>query len=148
MIVELGLTALSGGHMEVGARDGRAGHRRLGRARRLIADLLAESDGPLTADAVIAALPEIHPSSVYRSLNVLEELGYVRHVHLAHGAALYEVANRVSSVRHLVCEVCGQTVAVPLKVLDPLRKRLEREFGFVLDSTHFAITGRCSTCER
>jgi Fe2+ or Zn2+ uptake regulation protein len=136
------------GHMDVQTGDGRTANRRLGRARRQIADLLADSDGPLTADAVIAALPDVHPSSVYRSLNVLEELGYVRHVHLAHGAALYEVANRVSSVRHLVCEVCGHTVAVPLKVLEPLRKRLERDFGFVLDSTHFAITGRCTTCER
>jgi Fur family transcriptional regulator, ferric uptake regulator len=126
----------------------RSGNRRLGRARRLIAEVLAAQNGPITADGIIALLPDVHPSSVYRSLNVLEDLGYVRHVHLAHGAALYELANRVSSVRHLVCEVCGRTVEIPLKLLESLRRRIEKDYDFVLDSTHFAITGRCATCER
>jgi Fur family transcriptional regulator, ferric uptake regulator len=120
----------------------------MGRARRQVAELLAEHSGALSAESIIERLPEVHPSSVYRTLNVLEELGVVRHVHLAHGAALYELADRASSVRHLVCEVCGRTVEVPLRTIEPLRRKIEKEYDFVLDSAHFAMTGRCSGCIR
>jgi Fur family transcriptional regulator, ferric uptake regulator len=113
-----------------------------------VAELLAEKSAAMTAEGIMECLPEVHPSSVYRTLNVLEELGYVRHVHLAHGAALYELADRVSTVRHLVCELCGRTVEVPLRTIEPLRRKIEKEYGFVLDSAHFAMTGRCSGCVR
>jgi Fur family ferric uptake transcriptional regulator len=126
----------------------RSGNRRIGRARRQITEFLAEHPGPVTADHIIEHLPDVHPSSVYRALNVLEELGYVRHVHLAHGAALYELTDHMSSVRHLVCEVCGRTTEVPAQVLDELRSRIEHDYDFVLDSGHFALTGRCLTCAR
>ena len=126
----------------------RSGNRRIGRARRRVVDLLARQAGPVSAEALISQLPVVHPSSVYRTLNVLQELGYIRHVHLAHGAALYEVTNRVSTVRHLVCEVCGNTIEIPSHVLEPLRRRIERDYGFILDSGHFALPGRCLTCTR
>ena len=126
----------------------RSGNRRIGRARRRVVEALASQPGPISAEGLIELVADVHPSSVYRSLNVLEELGYVRHVHLAHGAALYELTDRVATVRHLVCEVCGETIQIPAHVLDPLRRRLEREYGFILDSGHFALPGRCTGCER
>jgi Fur family ferric uptake transcriptional regulator len=94
----------------------RSGNRRIGRARRQITEFLGDHDGPVTAEDIIDHLPDVHPSSVYRALNVLEELGYVRHVHLAHGAALYELTDQISTVRHLVCEVCGHTTEVPTRL--------------------------------
>jgi Fur family ferric uptake transcriptional regulator len=126
----------------------RSGNRRIGRARRQITEFLGDHAGPVTAEDIIDHLPGVHPSSVYRALSVLEELGYVRHVHLAHGAALYELTDQISTVRHLVCEVCGHTTEVPTRLLDPLRRRIERDYDFVLDSGHFALTGRCATCAR
>ena len=126
----------------------RTGNRRVGRARRQITDFLAQHDGPVTAEDIVGYLPDVHASSVYRALKVLEELGYIRHVHLAHGAALYELADEISAVRHLVCEGCGHTTEIPTDLLDPLRRRIEEQYGFVLDSGHFALTGRCAGCLR
>jgi Fur family ferric uptake transcriptional regulator len=126
----------------------RSRNHRIGKARRRIVDAVAALDGPVTAEQLIETLPDIHPSSIYRSLGVLEELGYLRHTHLAHGPAVYELKDRVSTVRHLVCEVCGRTIQIPSSLLDPLRRRIEREHGFVLDSDHFAMAGRCSGCVR
>jgi Fur family ferric uptake transcriptional regulator len=126
----------------------RHANRRLGRARRLVIEALASQPGPVTAEQLATLLPDVHASSVYRSLHVLEELGSVRHIHLAHGPALYEPTERVSSVRHAVCEVCGHSFQIPTAVLDQLRRRVERDYGFVLDSDHFALPGRCAGCSR
>jgi Fur family ferric uptake transcriptional regulator len=126
----------------------RSENRRMGRARREVVELLATQPGPVTAEGVSELLPDVHPSSVYRTLHVLEELGYVRHVHLAHGPALYELTDRAAKMRHLVCEVCGRTVPIPVRLLEPLQRRLERDYDFVLDSGHFALVGRCVACAR
>ena len=106
---------------------------------------LGSAPGPVTAEALAAQLPGVHVSSVYRSLNVLEDLGLVRHTHLAHGAALYELERGPATV-HLVCEVCGRDVAVAAELFDPVRERVLAEHDFVLSAHHFAVVGRCTTC--
>jgi Fe2+ or Zn2+ uptake regulation protein len=122
--------------------------RRLGAARRQVIDAVAAHDGPVSAEQLAEELPEIHVSSIYRSLNMLEELGLVRHVHLSHGPAVFEVADRATAVRYLVCEVCGRAVAVSAEVFASLHRKIEREHDFLLDSGHFALSGRCVSCER
>jgi len=118
----------------------------MGSARRQVIEILGSLDGPVTAETVAARLPDIHVSSVYRSLNLLEELGVVRHVHLAHGPALYELTDVADAIRHLACERCGRDVVVPTALFDDLRVVIERDYGFVMDGGHFAIPGRCSGC--
>jgi Fur family transcriptional regulator, ferric uptake regulator len=118
----------------------------MGAARRQVIDVLDGVDGPITAEEVASRLPEVHVSSVYRSLNVLEELGVVRHVHLAHGPARYELTDVADQVRHLACERCGRDVVVPAALFDDLRATVELKYGFVMDSGHFAIPGRCRDC--
>ena len=124
----------------------RAAGLRMGSARRQVIDVLSELEGPVTAEDVAARLPDVHVSSVYRSLNVLEELGVVRHVHLAHGPALYELTDVAARIRHLACERCGRDVVVPSALFDELRTTIEREYGFVMDGGHFAIPGWCVEC--
>ena len=88
-----------------------AGHS-VGRTRTAVVDAVRRRQGAFTADELAADVPDVHVSTVYRTLGLLEEIGAVRHVHLSHGPALYESAAS-DEVRHLVCEVCGRHVAVP-----------------------------------
>jgi Fur family ferric uptake transcriptional regulator len=118
-----------------------AGHS-VGRTRAAVVSAVRAQPSAFTADELAAAVPDVHVSTVYRTLGLLEEIGAVRHVHLSHGPALYEHAAS-AEVRHLVCEVCDRHVAVPSDVFDAVRERLAREFDFVLDGSHFAIVGRC-----
>lgn len=118
-----------------------AGHS-VGRTRTTVVDAVRAQRTAFTADELAAAVPDVHVSTVYRTLALLEEIGAVRHVHLSHGPALYEHAAS-AEVRHLVCEVCDRHVAVPAEVFDAVRGRLAEEYGFVLDGSHFAIVGRC-----
>ncbi len=129
---------------DLGARL-RSEGKRLGHARRRVLEALEAADGPVTAEDVAVQLPDVHVSSVYRSLNVLGELGLVEHTHLAHGAALYELSSSTPTV-HLVCEVCGRDESVPAELFDPVRERLRDEHQFVLFANHFALVGQCTAC--
>jgi Fur family ferric uptake transcriptional regulator len=114
----------------------------LGRTRLAVVAAVRAMPSAFTADELAAAVPAVHVSTVYRNLALLEEIGAVRHLHLSHGPALYEHGDS-EDVRHLVCEVCDRHVAVPSDVFAAARRRIERDYGFLLDGSHFAIVGRC-----
>ena len=129
---------------EIVERLREAGHS-VGRTRTAVVSAVRDQRGAFTADELALAVPDVHVSTVYRTLALLEDIGAVRHVHLSHGPALYESAAS-ADVRHLVCEVCDRHVTVPSTVFDSARRRLEKDFDFVLEGSHFAIVGRCRDC--
>ena len=87
----------------------------------------------------------VNISTVYRTLELLEEIGLVRHTHLGHGAPTYSVATDDDHV-HLVCRDCGGVEEAPPQVLAEVVERLAAERGFTVDVGHFAVFGRCRTC--
>lgn len=118
--------------------------------RRAVIAALAAGDDHVTADVlaarVAAATPEVHLSTVYRTLDALEQLGVVTHVHLGHGRAVYHLTDSLH--HHAACEVCGAVVHLPDDVLDDVERRVRHETGFELDAHHFALVGRCAGCRR
>lgn len=117
--------------------------------RALLEALLAAEGHHLTAQDLAAtvqrAVPDVHLSTVYRSLESLEEMGIVDHAHLGHGRAVYHLADEPH--QHLVCERCEQVVEVPDDVFAELAGTLQRAYGFVIRAHHFAVVGRCAACE-
>jgi Fur family ferric uptake transcriptional regulator len=120
---------------------------RITRARREICAVLASApeDHLSAADIAERTGRSIDPSTVYRTLETLEALGLVSHVHLGHGAGAYHLSP-VASHHHLVCERCGQTADVPLGELRTAIAAVTEPHGFVADDSHFAIVGRCREC--
>ncbi len=124
-----------------------AGGRRTA-SRQAIVEAVVEARGHLTAeqiaDTVQARFPSVNLSTVYRTLEALEELRVVDHVHLGHGRAVYHLTDQTH--QHLFCEHCERVEEVPVTKLRPLFGMLERQYGFELDRRHFAIVGRCRSC--
>jgi Fur family transcriptional regulator, ferric uptake regulator len=89
----------------------------------------------------------VNISTVYRTLELLEELGLVSHAHLGHGAPTYHLADRHHHM-HLVCRDCGAVLEADITVADVLIDKLRASFGFETDMKHFAIFGRCADCSR
>jgi Fur family ferric uptake transcriptional regulator len=116
--------------------------------RRAIITALLEADDHVTADALVDAVrsaqPEIHLSTVYRTVETLTELGVINHVHIGHGPAVYHLAD--DSHHHLVCDGCGAIIELPANAFDALVRRVERDYGFRLDAHHFALGGHCRNC--
>lgn len=88
--------------------------------------------------------PTVNITTVYRTLDLLERLGLVRHTHLGHGAPTYS-ADEHEHV-HLVCHRCGRVEEAPCELLDELAGTLRREYGFDLDGSHLALSGACRDC--
>jgi Fe2+ or Zn2+ uptake regulation protein len=126
----------------------RASGVRITAARRAVVEALVAADDHVTADdlaaAVASAAPDVHLSTVYRTLDALEKLGVVTHVHLGHGRAVYHLTDHLH--QHAVCEACGHVVELPDDVMRDVQTRVRRETGFQLDPHHFALVGRCAHC--
>jgi Fur family ferric uptake transcriptional regulator len=105
--------------------------------------------GHATPDDVCAEVQRtargVNISTVYRTLELLEELELVEHTHLGHGAPTYSPVGEVDHL-HLVCRDCGGVTEADVTVADALVGSLRAEHGFDTDVKHFAIYGRCAAC--
>ena len=110
-----------------------------------------EKLGHGTPDEILAEVQQhasaVNVSTVYRTLEVLEELGLIRHAHLSDRAPTYHsVTDHVHF--HLVCRNCHRVISVDPDVVAPFASRLREEQGFTIDVGHLAIFGECVECEQ
>ncbi|HEX2851228.1 MAG TPA: transcriptional repressor [Acidimicrobiales bacterium] len=128
--------------------DVRASGGRMTTARRALVTALVAADGHVTADDLAEVVqrnhPDVHRSTIYRTLDALEQLGIVDHVHLGHGRAVYHLTD--DRHQHLVCEACGHVTEAPDELFAALAAALRTEYGFVIRPNHFAVLGRCRAC--
>ena len=127
----------------------RSSGKRLTPQRELILRAV-DSLGHATPDEVLAEVRKqssaINISTVYRTLEVLEELGLVKHAHLSDRAPTYHsVAGHEHF--HLVCRNCHRVISLEAGVLEPLLERLRTDHGFTADVGHLTVFGRCDQCE-
>jgi Fur family ferric uptake transcriptional regulator len=122
---------------------------RVSAARRLVLEALFAADAPVTAEAIAAGLDGRLPSSdlasVYRNLDTLEEIGLVRHFHVAHGAGKYALAAR-SQAGYAACERCGAHMPLDHGTVAQVATILRDACGYEPQLVHFPIVGRCPEC--
>src|SRR5579863_10459474 len=84
-------------------------------ARQSILEALLGSENHVTAEGIATEVnrrfPSVDVSTVYRTLDTLEQLGVIDHTHLSHGPAIFHLAE--DDHQHLVCERCGRVDEVP-----------------------------------
>jgi len=106
--------------------------------------------GHATPDEVLSAVHEesqaVNVSTVYRTLELLEELGLVRHAHLTDRAPTYHSTATPAHV-HLVCRHCHRLIEVAPEVVEPLTETLRESHGFTTDVGHLTIFGLCADCD-
>ncbi len=97
-----------------------------------------------TPDQVAEAVSGVDLTTVYRTLETLEQIGLLAHTHLGHGAPSYRLAD--DDHVHVVCHHCASVVDAPSGLADALAARLDQERGFMLDRSHFTVFGTCASC--
>jgi Fur family ferric uptake transcriptional regulator len=105
--------------------------------------------GHATPDQVHAEVSKtaagVNITTVYRTLELLENLGLVTHAHLSHGAPTYHGVSDPQHV-HLVCRACGHIDEISPELLEPLAATLKQEQSFIVDIGHVAFFGLCAGC--
>ena len=118
--------------------------------RATVVRVLAESDGHLTGAELVercrAADERVIPSTVYRTLDALEDFGLVRHAHGAGGREEYHV-QPATLHGHRYCDRCGRHWNI-----EPGSREARAVTGafrvddFDVDLSHVVVVGRCASC--
>ena len=122
--------------------------------QKILQTFVDHQEEHLSAEDVYSLLqvdsPDIGLATVYRSLEMLEELGFLHRIEFGDGKSRYELATGDSphAHHHLICLACGTV----LEFGDDLMETLE---GFVSRTADFEITdhqvkfyGYCSDCRK
>jgi Fur family ferric uptake transcriptional regulator len=117
--------------------------------RRVLLDVLAKSDGHVTGAELVercrAADPSTVPSTVYRTLDVLEELGIVRHAHGVDGREEFHVLPATDH-GHLHCLECRRSWEIDEREATALVAAMRADRGFAVELSHLSVAGVCREC--
>jgi Fur family ferric uptake transcriptional regulator len=117
--------------------------------RRVLIEVLSQTRGHVTGVELIKRCREVDPatipSTVYRTLDVLERLGMVKHCHGAGGREEFHILP-AEEHGHLYCRVCRRSWDIPVDEAAALVASLESSRGFEVDLSHVTVVGRCADC--
>ena len=124
---------------------------RLTPQRMMILSAIENSDDHISAEEIytqiVAKYPNVNISTVYRTLELLKQLGLVTETDLGGGRVRYHPADK-GHHHHLVCQECGATIDLDESVTASLKDTLLRKYKFIADLRHLAIFGRCVNCQK
>ncbi|MGD9852137.1 MAG: Fur family transcriptional regulator [Nitrospirales bacterium] len=126
--------------------------RRVTRTRQAVLGLLERTAQPLSATEIFEQLQTenvaIDLVTVYRTVHVLKELGFVAQIELHHeGQARYEIKEGREHHHHIQCQICGAIVDLLLCPLKKITKLIESQTKFIVDDHTLEFTGLCPRCQ-
>ncbi len=117
--------------------------------RRTLIEVLSRTDGHVTGSELVDRCRDVDPgtipSTVYRTLDVLEELGLVQHGHGADGREEFHVGPE-GVHGHLHCATCGGRWEIRAGAARSIVDALRSSDGFEVDLSHVTVVGRCAAC--
>mgnify|MGYP006306528351 CR=1 FL=1 len=126
-----------------------SGHR-VTAARRAVIDVLQHSDVPLPPQDIFTRGQQIYQAlglvTVYRTLEMLSDMGLVRRVHHRDECQGY-VFTSPGHYHHVVCRCCGGVVEFPGEDdIQALIARVEATTGYCIDGHLLQLSGLCPHC--
>lgn len=123
---------------------------RLTPQREMILSVMHDVEGLATAEGIYAQVraltSAVDISTIYRTLDLLQELDIVAYVDPGDGQRRYELLGVHGPHVHLVCTSCGKVSGIDLREAGPLAERLWVDHAFVADLDHLSIPGLCRVC--
>ena len=123
---------------------------RLTPQREIILSVLHDLEGLATAEEIYARVQAqsaaIDISTVYRTLELLQEFHMLTAIDLGDGQRRYELLGVHGEHSHMQCQTCGKLVGVEAGELQALADHLQAAYGFTLDVAHLTLPGQCQAC--
>lgn len=120
--------------------------------REAILKTLYENPNHFTPENLYLLVKENYPelstgiTTVYRTLNLLEENGLVTSISLGVQGKMFEIANKPHH-DHLICTKCGKIVEFENEKIEQLQEEIAKEYGFVLKVHIMQLYGLCRECQ-
>ena len=134
--------------MDMSSRLSERGYR-LTPQRLMVVQAVEAADSHISAEEIYLQIRAIYPhmniSTVYRTLELLGELGLVTETDMGDGRVRYHSIGK-GQHHHLVCQRCGATIDVEESILSPLWAEIGERYDFEVDMKHLAFFGICSKC--
>jgi len=122
---------------------------RLTPQRLMVVKAVEEADRHISAEEIYlqvrARYPHMNISTVYRTLELLSELGLVTETDMGDGRVRYHSIGK-GHHHHLVCEKCGAIIDVEESMLTPLWNEIGQRYDFEVNMKHLALFGLCAKC--
>lgn len=92
--------------------------------------------------------PEVGMSTIYRTVQILEEMGYITKRNFDDGFARYEMCefDEKHWHHHLICLKCGKVIEMQDDYLEMLEKEIEEKKRFIIMNHELKVYGYCSDC--
>ncbi|HEY2848854.1 MAG TPA: Fur family transcriptional regulator [Gemmatimonadaceae bacterium] len=119
--------------------------------RLAIADLLLNSGRHLSAEDVVAGVArnglKVGTATVYRTIDVLLESGYLVEQNRGEGFRRFEANRDLPHHEHLLCTVCGRVTEFSEPALERMTHRVADAHGYVRERHRLVIYGTCADCQ-
>ena len=123
--------------------------------RRAVLDILMQNSGEHLSTEEIYSLvkekfPEIGLATVYRTVQLFEELRIVNRLNFDDGCSRFElyVDNENHHHHHLICEKCNRVLEVENDLLEDIESEIERKYNFKVKNHKVTFYGHCQECEK
>lgn len=93
---------------------------------------------------------EIGLATVYRSLELLSDLGILQKMEFGDGCSRYEVNTTDPAHHHhhhLICTKCGKVIEFEDDLLEPLEQDIQEKSGFKISDHQVKFFGLCKECQ-
>jgi len=121
--------------------------------RRIILKVIMEKDKRhLSAEEIYSivkeSFPDIGLATVYRTLDLLAELGILQKMDFGDGKARFELNDEdVHHHHHLICLSCGKVEEFDLDLLESLEESISKKTNFDIINHRLKFYGYCSECK-
>jgi Fur family transcriptional regulator, ferric uptake regulator len=117
--------------------------------RLAVLEVIEQRGEHLNPNDILEQAKEIHPAlgraTVYRTLELLTQLGIVRPIYVGETGPTYIRAD--GNHHHLVCSRCGVVIDFDQCVADQMTQELHTRFGFQIQSHLLEFYGLCGGCQ-
>ena len=123
---------------------------RLTPQRAIIIQAIEELAGHITAEQIFEIVqqksPYISLATIYRTLDLLKELGLITGSNLGTTTTYYALRGH-GPHHHAVCRRCNKLIELPCGLFDPIVEKLCSDYDFAVDANHMIIFGWCQACQ-
>ncbi|MDR1773853.1 MAG: transcriptional repressor [Clostridioides sp.] len=101
-------------------------------------------------DLVRKDCPEIGLATVYRTMQLLDEVGAISKLNLDDGCVRYELnlhEGNAHNHHHLICKNCGKIIEVKDDLLDSIERQIEDVYDFKITDHEVKFYGMCNNCK-